>query len=108
MLFLFTVQVFFCDRLFTLGRGGSRFSLERSGRLFGGVAIGKSMMRRSGFQVYGWIVGLCACVILFVSCESRDRYVGVYRAEGQGAAKQEAIILELKANGDGLWRVSSR
>lgn len=28
MLFLFTVQVFFCDTLFTLGRGGSRFSLK--------------------------------------------------------------------------------
>ncbi len=65
------------------------------------------MMRRSGFQVCGWVVGLCACVILFVSCESRDRYVGVYRAEGAGAAKQEAVILELKANGDGLWRVGS-
>ena len=65
------------------------------------------MMRRSGLQVCGWVVGLCMCVMLLVSCESRDRYVGVYRAEGTGAAKHEAVILELKANGDGLWRVGS-
>ena len=47
------------------------------------------------------------CVMLLVSCESRDRYVGVYQAEATGAAKQEVVILELKANGDGLWRVGS-
>jgi len=47
------------------------------------------------------------CVMLFVSCESGDKYVGVYHAEAKGSAKQEEIILELKGNGDGLWRVSS-
>jgi hypothetical protein len=65
------------------------------------------MMRRSRFQAYGWIVGLCMLVAFLVSCESRDKYVGVYHAEAKGSANQGEIILELKENGDGLWRVSS-
>ena len=64
-------------------------------------------MRRSKFQACGWIVGLCLFVTFLVSCESRDRYVGVYHADAKGSAKQQEIILELKENGDGLWRVSS-
>ncbi len=80
---------------------------ERRGRLSRGVEIGKSMMRRSRFQAYGWIVGLCIFVTFLVSCESGDKYMGVYRVEAKGAAKQEEIILELRANGGGLWRVSS-
>jgi hypothetical protein len=65
------------------------------------------MMRRSRFQVCGWVVGLCALLTFLASCESRDKYVGAYQAEAKGSIKQEAVVLELKANGDGLWRVSS-
>ncbi len=46
--------------------------------------------------------------MLLLSCESEDRYAGVYKAAGKETAKQEEIILELKANGDGLWRVGSK
>lgn len=42
--------------------------------------------------------------MLLVSCESKDKYVGVYKAEGPMGRE---IILELKKNGDGLWKVSS-
>jgi len=65
------------------------------------------MMRRSGFQVRGWVVGLCMLVTFLASCESRDKYVGAYQAEAKGPAKQEVVILELRANGDGLWKVRS-
>ena len=65
------------------------------------------MMGRSDVRKCGWVVGLCMCVMLLVSCESRDKYVGVYRADATGYASHVAIILELKANGDGLWRVIS-
>jgi hypothetical protein len=54
----------------------------------------------------GWVVGLCALVVVLTSCESRDRYVGVYRAEADGTARG-AVVLELRANGDGLWKMSS-
>jgi hypothetical protein len=65
------------------------------------------MMRRSRFQACGWIIGLSIFVTFLVSCESRDKYVGVYHSEAKGSAKQGKIILELKENGDGVWRVSS-
>jgi hypothetical protein len=65
------------------------------------------MMRRSGFQVCGWVVGLCMLAMFLVSCESGDKYMGVYRAESTGTAKQVAVILELRANGDGVWKVIS-
>ena len=51
------------------------------------------------------MAGLFVLLMLLLSCESRDKYVGVYKAEGQKSAK--GIILELKENGDGLWKVSS-
>jgi len=51
------------------------------------------------------MAGLLVLLMLLLSCESRDKYVGVYKAEGQKSAKE--IILELKENGDGVWRVSS-
>jgi hypothetical protein len=65
------------------------------------------MRKRSGLDVCEWVVGLCVLVMLLASCESGDKYVGTYRAETTGAAKQESIVLELRANGDGVWKVIS-
>lgn len=48
------------------------------------------------------MVGLCVFLVLLLSCESRDQYAGVYKAQGQGE-----IILELHGTGDGLWKVGS-
>jgi hypothetical protein len=48
------------------------------------------------------MVGLCVLLVLLLSCESKDRYAGTYKAEGRGE-----IILELHGTGDGLWRVGS-
>jgi hypothetical protein len=53
------------------------------------------------------MAGIFVLLMLLLSCESKDKYVGVYKAEGQKSAKERAIILELKENGDGLWKVSS-
>lgn len=65
------------------------------------------MTRKSRYQGQGWLLGLCLVVILLFGCESKDRYVGVYKAQAQDSPKQAEIIVELKANGDGLWRVGS-
>jgi hypothetical protein len=53
---------------------------------------------------------ICLFMLLafLLSCDSKDKYVGVYQAQATSPAKQGVTILELKANGDGLWRVSSR
>jgi hypothetical protein len=47
------------------------------------------------------------CMVLFISCESKDKYVGVYQAEAKRAESQETIVVELKANGDGVWKMPS-
>jgi hypothetical protein len=60
------------------------------------------MMKESEYQGYRWLAGLLVLLILLLSCESKDEYVGLYKAEGQ-----REIILELKENGDGLWKVGS-
>ena len=53
------------------------------------------------------MVGLCVLLMLLLSCESKDKYAGVYKAAGKESSMQGEVILELKANGDGLWRVPS-
>lgn len=45
-------------------------------------------------------------LMLLLSCGSGDRYVGVYKAM-QEPPNQREIILELKENGDGLWKVGT-
>jgi hypothetical protein len=65
------------------------------------------MMRRSRYLGQGWLFGLCLVVILLFGCESEDKYAGVYKAQAADSTKQAEIVLELKANGDGLWRVGS-
>jgi hypothetical protein len=65
------------------------------------------MMLTSRFQDYGLMVALCVLLVLLLSCESRDKYVGVYKEACQDSCAQGEIVLELKGNGDGLWRVPS-
>jgi len=66
------------------------------------------MMKPTRYQGCGWSVSLCVLLMFLLSCESKDSYVGVYKASGKETLKQEEVILELKANGDGLWRVGSK
>ena len=63
------------------------------------------MMKESRYRGCRWTAGLFLLLLLLLSCESKDKYVGVYKAEGQKSEKE--IILELKGNGDGLWKVGS-
>jgi hypothetical protein len=65
------------------------------------------MTRKSRYEGLGWLLGLCLVVILLFGCESKDKYVGVYKAQASDSSKQAEVVLELKANGDGLWRVGS-
>jgi hypothetical protein len=47
------------------------------------------------------------CLLLLLSCQGKERYGGVYKAVPNGTVKEE-IILELKANGEGSWRMGSK
>lgn len=64
-------------------------------------------MHTSRYHSYGLMVGLCLLLMLLLSCESKDKYVGEYKAAFQDSCTQGEIVLELKGNGDGLWRVAS-
>lgn len=44
--------------------------------------------------------------LLLVACESRGGYVGTYRAELERLSKKTEVVMELKANGDGLWKMA--
>jgi hypothetical protein len=52
------------------------------------------------------MAGLFILVVLLLSCESRDKYVGSYKAENLKSVTQTEIVLDLKENGDGLWKVT--
>jgi hypothetical protein len=63
------------------------------------------MMIKSLFRNPIWLLAFCLLLVLMASCESKDKYAGVYKAEAKETPKQAEITVELKANGDGLWRV---
>jgi hypothetical protein len=60
-------------------------------------------MKESRRHGYGSIAVLFVLMTLLLSCQSKGRYVGVYKAELQ----HREIVLELKENGEGFWRVSA-
>ncbi|MBU2498259.1 MAG: hypothetical protein KKE57_05115 [Proteobacteria bacterium] len=54
-------------------------------------------------------LGLLAFYLAFAwSCESKDRYAGLYVAVKKDASPQEEISLQLKPNGEGLWIVGDK
>lgn len=47
-----------------------------------------------------------ACLFLILlSCGSRDQFVGTYQAAAGGTSRQTVMLMELKANGEGTWRM---
>ena len=64
-------------------------------------------MKQSRYQDCRWIAALFLLLLLLLSCGSDEKYVGTYKAMGQESTKHREIVLELKENGDGLWRVGS-
>ncbi len=63
------------------------------------------MLTKFASQNRIWLLLLCLLLVLLFSCESKDKYAGVYKAEAKDVPKQAQTTVELKANGDGLWRV---
>lgn len=51
------------------------------------------------------LLSLCLLLILMTSCGKEDRLIGTYKAEAKDSPNQAETLLELKANGDGIWRV---
>jgi hypothetical protein len=51
------------------------------------------------------LLPLCLLLILVISCGAKDQFIAAYKAEVKGSPKQAETVLELKADGDGIWRV---
>lgn len=49
---------------------------------------------------------LCLLWVVMVSCGSNDPLIGSYRAEVKDSPKQADTVLQLKAHGEGSWRVN--
>lgn len=52
-----------------------------------------------------WL-SLCLLLVLLNSCGSKDQFIGTYKAEAGDGPKRAEMVIELKANGAGIWRVS--
>jgi len=52
------------------------------------------------------MVFLCLLLIGAASCDRKERYAGIYREQGVESLKQDENYIELKENGQGVWRVS--
>lgn len=48
---------------------------------------------------------VCLFLIFTFSCDSRERYAGTYSAQGEVSPKYHQTVIELKENGQGVWRV---
>jgi hypothetical protein len=48
---------------------------------------------------------LLLLLLFIVSCGSKEKLAGVYKAEGENLPKQVKTLVELKPNGDGAWKV---
>ena len=55
----------------------------------------------------------CFCIIclfafaMLVSCTQRDKYIGTYKIDGDVPAGSEGDYIQLKENGDGVWRIKN-
>jgi len=49
---------------------------------------------------------LCLLLIGAVSCDRKERYAGIYREQGEEPLKPAENYIELKENGQGVWKVS--
>ena len=66
------------------------------------------MAPRKRFVVAIGMVLLCLCMVLAVSCESKEKYAGKYEAVPKDPSVKEKIYLELKPSGEGSWIVGDR
>jgi len=64
------------------------------------------MLILPGLQNRVWLLPCCLLLVLMLSCGgSREKYVGSYKADPNDTPKQTETSLELKENGEGIWKV---
>lgn len=61
-------------------------------------------LKQKLFSPFG-LLPIFLLLVLLVSCSSKDKLAGVYKAEEKDLPKQVETVVELKSNGDGAWKV---
>ena len=51
-------------------------------------------------------VFLCLLLTGVASCDRKEKYAGIYREQGEESLTLSENYIELKENGQGVWRVS--
>ena len=54
---------------------------------------------------YIFIICIFFTMIFSFACDNRQEYTGLYRAEDRGFQQEHETTIELKEDGQGLWRV---
>ena len=63
------------------------------------------MLLKSRFRIYLLVTSLILPLIFTFSCDQRDRYAGVYFAQGGELLESSEAYIELKEDGQGVWSV---
>jgi hypothetical protein len=64
------------------------------------------MLQDFRFGNFSSTVFLCILFLVVFSCDRRELFAGIYRAEGEESLKAPENYIELKENGQGVWRMS--
>jgi len=63
------------------------------------------MLPRPRYSKRLWLALLCVLLISTFSCGLKDRYAGLYKAQENESQKHSETYIELKENGEGVWRM---
>jgi hypothetical protein len=63
------------------------------------------MLAKRIYSTCLWPAFACLLLIFIFSCGSKEKYAGIYKAERSESPKQVEACIELKENGEGIWRV---
>lgn len=57
------------------------------------------------YRNYLSIVFMSFILIITFSCDKKERYAGIYLPKGEESPEQSETYIELKENGQGIWRI---
>ena len=53
------------------------------------------------------IIFMLSTVIFSFACDNKQKYIGLYRAEGGSLQREVENTIELMENGQGIWRIAN-
>jgi hypothetical protein len=63
------------------------------------------MVSIARYRNYLSIVLMGFILLITLSCDKKERYTGIYLPEGKESPEQSETYIELKENGQGIWRI---